>query len=113
MHHFLLLYSRCLLDQCIFQLGGVYTASESWTEIPVGLNPQCSHPVGTKGIKHTSIKETKLSTQYKQKFYWLTGSFLKLVLDGSYNDPSLLAQKLLKPCCQEHSEIQESRTLLI
>ena len=24
----------CLLDQWIFQLGGVYTASGSWTEIP-------------------------------------------------------------------------------
>ena len=42
------LYSGCLLDQWIFQLGGVYTASESWTEIPGRTYPQCSHPVGTR-----------------------------------------------------------------
>ena len=28
------LYSRCILDHLIFHLGGVYAASESWTEIP-------------------------------------------------------------------------------
>ena len=64
-------------------------------------------------MKHTTIKDIKLATQYKQKFYWLAGPFLKSMWDGSSNDPSFLAQKLLKTLCQVNSEIQESLRVLI
>ena len=47
------------------------------------------------------------------KVYQLTSFFLKLVLNGSKNDHPPLAQKMLKPHCQENSEIQESLRLLI
>ena len=93
------LYSRCFLDQWIFHLGGV--------------NPQWSHPVDTIKINAHSNQRNKVSTQYKEKFTRLTSSSLKLVLNGSDNDPSLLAQMLLKTHCQENSEIQESFRLLI
>ena len=78
----------------------------------VGPNPQCSHPVETIKINAYNNQRENLSTQYKQKFTGLTSSFLKLVMNGSDNDPSLLAQMLLKPHCQENSEIQESLRLV-
>ena len=64
-------------------------------------------------MKHTTIKEIKLATQYKQKSYQLTSSFLKLMWDGSSSYRSFLAQKLLKTHYQVRSEIQESLRLLV
>ena len=64
-------------------------------------------------IKARINQRNKVSTQYEQKFIRSTSSFLKQVLNGSDNDPSPLAQKLLKTHCQENSEIEESLRLLI
>ena len=64
-------------------------------------------------MKHTTIKEIKLATQKKQEFHQLKGSYLRSVWDGSSNDPSLLAQMLLKCCRRVNLEMQESVRLLI
>ena len=45
---------------------------------------------------HCLICISEASAQYKQNFTGLTRSFLKLVLNGSDKDLSLLAQMLLK-----------------
>ena len=38
----------------------------------VGLNPQCSHPVGTKKLNAHNNQRNAFSTQHKQKFTGLT-----------------------------------------
>ena len=87
-------------------IAGAYliNGSSGWVELTqllragprflVGLNPQCSHPVGSKKcVKHTTIKQIKLPTQCKQKFFQLIGFLLHLLWNGSDNDPSLFAQR--------------------
>ena len=61
---------------------------------PVGLNPQCSHPVDTIKSNAHNNQRNKLSTQYEQKATRLTSSFLKLVLNGSDMILPLLPRKL-------------------
>ena len=61
---------------------------------------------------HTTIKKQAFKS-IQMKVYWVDKFFLKLALNGSDNDPSLLAQMLVKTFCQEDSEMQESLRLLI
>ena len=55
-------------------------------------------------------QRNKLSAQYKQNFTRLTSSSLKMVSNGSDNDPSPLPL-MSEPCCQENSGMQESLRL--
>ena len=88
------LYSRCLLDQRFYWLGGVYTASESWTEIPSRTYPQCNHPVETIKLNAHNNQRNKLSTEHKQKFTGL------MVLSESWYqmDLTMILHFMLR-CC--------------
>ena len=64
------LYYRCIQDQWIFSLGGVYAASETWTEIPGMAQSQIQSPSWYKrNTAHNNQRNKALNSM--QKFYWV------------------------------------------
>ena len=97
-----LLYQSCMSSPLLlvttFKVGAyLINGSFSWVEFTqllgaalgstVELNPQCCHPVETKGSMRTTIKEM-LSTQNEQKFLDWQIFFMCLWMDQAMILPS-------------------------
>ena len=65
-------------------------------------------------IKETSFNSIQTKVyQNTNKVYQVDKFLLEVGVEWIRHNPSLLAQMLLKTCCQENSETKESLTLLI